>query len=63
MWDHAGSGREADSPVLVEDEVIGKLVSRGWSRERLAAIAVVPELEATLSKAIQRNSCMVSFRC
>lgn len=48
MWDHAGSGRELDSPVLVEDEVIGKLVSRGWSRERLAAIAVVPELEAVL---------------
>jgi hypothetical protein len=48
LWDHQGSGHEAQLPTAVEDDVLDRMVRTGVERDRVAAIAISPELEGVL---------------
>lgn len=54
LWDHHGSGWENRAPEQVEEEVCRK-ISAIVPRERVEAIAFVPELEAALAPVWERT--------
>ena len=51
VWDHQGSGIEAQQPAEVEVQVIHRLTGLGVPRERILAVAFDPELEVSFRMA------------
>lgn len=54
VWDHEGSGREADAPQDVESQTVQQLVTSGFREDHVTAVAIYPELEAVLLPAWDR---------
>lgn len=48
VWDHLGSGREAEAASDNEARIVTTLEARGWPPDSAAAVAIEPELEGTL---------------
>lgn len=48
LWDHHGSGREAENPADVESSVVALVARTGIPAENILAIAAVPEFETIL---------------
>jgi hypothetical protein len=45
VLDRAGSGREADPPERIEQDIETRLIQTGWDAHRIAAVVLDPELE------------------
>jgi hypothetical protein len=48
LWDHHGSGREAENPADVESSVVALVARTGFPAKNILAIAAVPEFETIL---------------
>lgn len=49
VWDHEGSGREAEAPRDVADDVVDRLARSGIPPEDVLALPIAPEFEGVLA--------------